>query len=252
MVKKNVWRIVFIVSTMIFVVAVVSIVLSLLSGKNPVDQYYVSSADNASITSSEEDLPNNPIDFAKLHKANTDIYAWIKISNTKVDYPILQSYEQNDNYYIDRDMNKNKSAAGSIYTQKKNSIDFSDPNTLIYGHNMLNGSMFGNLMRFRKQDFFDANRYIYIYTPNHILTYEVFAAYKYDDRHILNSFDFSNEEIYKSYLDSCLNPKSMVKNIRKGITLTTKDRIITLSTCYGNEPARYLVQGVLRKDERTK
>jgi len=254
--NKKKWLIVLIVSVVIFVISIVSIMLSLISGEEPVDQYYASSIRNTSLSTSSEDvLPDNPIDFTKLHKNNTDIYAWIRIPNTKVDYPILQSYKENDNYYIRRDLNKNKSTAGSIYTQKKNSLDFSDPNTLIYGHNMSNGSMFATLMRFKNEDFFKKNRYVYIYLPGHILTYEVFAAYLYDDRHILNAFNYSDEKIYSRYLESCLHPKSMVRNVRKGVSLTINDKIITLSTCptwYGNEPLRYLVQGVLIKDERTK
>lgn len=252
--KKKNRIIVLIVSIVIFILAVVCIVLSFLSDKlPPVDQYYVSTTQNG--TSFEDTLADNPIDFAKLHETNADIYAWIKISNTNVDYPILQSYTEDDNYYMRRDLNKNKSSAGSIYTQKKNSLDFSDPNTLIYGHHMQNGSMFSTLLKFKDEDFFKKNRTIYIYTPGHILTYEIFAAYLYDDRHILNSFNFYDEEIFKRYLDSCLNPKSMVKNVLEGVSLTIEDRIVTLSTCptwYSSEPFRYLVQGVLIKDERTK
>ena len=249
--KKKIWLVVLIISLVVFVIAAVCIVREFIAGKEPVDQYYLS--ETGSVSTSADNLPDNPIDFAKLHETNTDIYAWIKIPNTDVDYPILQSYLEHDNYYIDRDLNKNKARAGSIYTQKKNKTDFSDPNTLIYGHSMLNGTMFGTLKRFRKEEFFLENRYMYIYMPGHILTYEIFAAYLYDDRHILNAFDFTDKEVYKNYLDSCLNPKSMIKNIREGITLTTDDRIITLSTCYEEfAPTRYLVQGVLRNDERTK
>lgn len=253
--KKKFWLVILILSIIIFVFAAGSILISLLSGKLPAEQNDTTIVDDSSLsTSGGEILPDNPIDFAELSETNGDIYAWIRISNTNVDYPILQSYEENDNYYMDHDLNKNKSSAGSIFTQKKNSLDFSDPNTLIYGHNKGNGTMFSTLMRFRKEDFFKENRTIYIYTPGHILTYEIFAAYAYDDRHILNSFNFSDEEVFSSYLESCLNPKSMVKNVLEGVTLTTKDRIITLSTCtnWHGYDSRYLVQGVLRKDERTK
>jgi len=248
--KKKIQLVILIISLVIFCIAVAFIVRELISGREPVDQYYVSSSVS---TTADENLPDNPIDFAKLSETNTDIYAWIKIPNTDVDYPILQTYLEHDNYYIDRDFNKNWSKAGSIYTQRKNKTDFSDPNTLIYGHSMLNGTMFGTLKKFRNEEFFLANSVIYIYTKGHILTYEIFAAYLYDDRHILNAFDFTDKEIFKTYLDSCLNPQSMIKNVREGISLTTDDRIITLSTCYQEfAPTRYLVQGVLRNDERTK
>ena len=202
--------------------------------------------------SSEVELPDNPIDFKKLKKKNSDIYAWIKIPGTSVDYAVLQSYADDDNFYLNHDEDKNWSAYGSIYTQRANSTDFSDRNTVIYGHNMLNGSMFASLHKFREKEFFDENKYIYIYTPNHILKYKIFAAYKYDDRHILNSFDFDDDKVWREYLDFVENPKSVIKNTRD-VELKLTDKIITLSTCIGNEDtARYLVQGVLIKDVETK
>lgn len=251
--KKIVWKIVFIVAILIGISASTAIVLTLFSGRLPDE---VSVPSTVSSTAVEDTLPENPIDFPKLWEKNTDIYAWIRIPNTRVDYPILHSYYVGDNYYFRRDMyTKEYSRAGSIYTQIRNSRDFSDPNTLIYGHNMSNDSMFATLLRFQDEDFFDSNEFIYIYLPDRKLTYRVFAAYIYDDRHILNAFDFSDEEIFAAYLESCLNPKSMVRNVREGVELTTRDRIVTLSTCphhSRSEKKRYLVQGVLINDERTR
>lgn len=255
--KKKTRIIILIVSIGIFITMAIGLGL-LLHGRAPIDQGATSATgDSSSSTSLEDMLPDNPIDFAKLRGSNEDIYAWIKIPNTKVDYPILQSYDEDDNFYMNHDENKKKttSGAGSIYTQKKNKLDFSDRNTLIYGHHNSTGGMFSGLLKFKEEEFFNENQTIYIYTPGHILTYEIFAAYLYDDRHILNSFNFWDDDVYSAYLESCLNPRSLIKNVRVGVTLTTQDRIITLSTCntwYGNEPVRYLVQGVLKNDERTK
>ena len=79
--------------------------------------------------------------------------------------------------------------------------------------------------------------------------YEIFSAYEYDNRHILKSFDFSDPEVYASYLETALHPRSVNVMTRDGITLTTDDRIITLSTCIGKDTSRYLVQAVLRAEE---
>lgn len=249
--KKKLWKIIFVVALLICICTSVAMVLTLFSGDLPDE---VSTANTVASTSGEGDLPENPIDFSRYKEINEDIYAWIRIPNTNVDYPILRSYFEHDNYYLDRDIYKKYSKAGSIYTQKRNGVNFSDPNTLIYGHNMANKSMFATLLRFRDEEFFNNNELIYIYLPGRILTYKVFAAYMYDDRHILNSFDFSNEEVFSAYIESCLNPKTMVKNVREDMTLTVQDRIITLSTCPMRywEKKRYLVQGVLISDERTK
>lgn len=194
----------------------------------------------------------NPIDFEKLQSYNDEIYAWIHIPNTQIDYPVAQ-HDGADDYYLKHNMYGEPEFAGTIYTEKANKTDFSDPNTVIYGHNMRNGSMFQNLHKFSEKDFFEENQYVYIYTPRHVLTYHIFAAYEYDDRHIMNSFDFSKKKVYKEYLQGVFEGRSMNANIRSDEDVTVDDKIITLSTCVGGKPeSRYLVQAVLVKDEKTK
>lgn len=191
----------------------------------------------------------NPIDFEELEEINPDLYAWIRIPDTKIDYPIAQR-EGDDSYYLSHDMYGQPRVAGCIYTEECNSRDFTDPNTVIYGHNMKNKSMFQNLHLFEDSEFFEEHPYIYIYTPEHVLAYKVFAAYNYDDRHIMNSFDFTDEDVFAEYLEDIFHIRSMYKNLREDASVTTEDRIITLATCIGGQPnARYLVQAVLIKDE---
>ncbi|MBQ8696898.1 MAG: class B sortase [Clostridia bacterium] len=209
--------------------------------------------DGTGDTVPEPPLPDNPIDFENLWGYNTDIYAWIEVPGTPIDYPILQSDESSD-YYHRRNWLGQSDVAGCIYTQYYNRKDFTDPNTVIYGHYMWNGTFFGSLHDFRDPEFFAQNRYIYIYIPGHALKYEIFAAYEYDNRHILNAYNFSSDEEFEKYLQTCLNPASMSRNVLEGVTLTSEDRIVTLSTCLanGDSSKRYLVQGVLVEDVRTK
>ena len=199
----------------------------------------------------EPELPDNPIDFAAEKEKYPDMYAWISIPNTNISYPVVQS-PTDDSYYLDHNAEKKYTQAGAIYSELKNNKDFSDPNTVLYGHNMINGTMFRDLHKFRKdEEFWKENKYIYIYIPGHILTYEICAAYRYDNRHILNSFDFSDEAVFEEYLEMVKNPKSLI--VRKRETELNKDsKILTLSTCISNPAYRYLVQGVLVKDEPTK
>lgn len=193
---------------------------------------------------------DNPIDFESLRKENSDIYSWIYIPNTSVNYPVLQSHVD-DNFYLDHDANQNYSYSGSIYSQICNSRDYSDRVTVLYGHNMANGSMFATLHRFYDSQFFSQNKYIYVYTPDRKLTYEIVSAFEYDDRHIMNSFDFSDDKVFSDYLDMIQNPHSVSVN-KRDTKLTTDDKIIVLSTCLNSGDGRYLVQGVLKKDEPTK
>lgn len=192
----------------------------------------------------ETEEMENPIDFESLTKQYPDIYAWIRIPDTKVDYPILQHATDNE-YYLNHTYDGKKRAEGSIFTDNYNSKDFSDPNTIIYGHNMKNGSMFKGLHKYRDKKYMEEHSNLYIYQEGRILHYKIFAAYIYDDRNILSSFDFSNPEIYESYLKFVLTKKDMSSNIDTTVDVTTSDKIITMSTCNNNDKQRYLVQAVL-------
>lgn len=188
--------------------------------------------------------PEIPIDFATLKEENSDVYAWITIPGTEVDYPILQSSED-DGYYLTHSIEKKKAPEGAVYTESLNSKDFTDPNTVIYGHNMRNDSMFGSLHLFEDKDFFDKHRELTIYLPDQILHYHIFAAYTYDNRHLLKSFDFRDPAQFTGYLNSIFQMRNMSSNLDTSVSLSDSDRIVTLSTCNGNDQQRYLVQAVL-------
>lgn len=186
-----------------------------------------------------------PIDFAALKEQNPDVYAWIKIPGTVIDYPILQSGTDNA-YYLKHTMDGQEKPEGAIFTEDYNTKTFEDPNTVIYGHDMKNGSMFQNLHNYMDRTFFDNNREVLIYTPDEILHYKIFAAYLYDSRHLLQSIDFTNKEVFEQYLNNIFSKRDMNAFVDMSMDVTSEDRIITLSTCYAGNPAqRYLVQAVL-------
>ena len=111
---------------------------------------------------------------------------------------------------------------------------------------MKNGSMFHDVRCFAEKEYFDAHRELYIYLPDQILKYEIISCYEYDNRHLLGTFDFDNEEAYAEYLEDIMNPRSMYTMIRDGVEITTEDRLVTLSTCIANKPDnRRLLQAVL-------
>ena len=207
------------------------------------------SSDNSEPATPEINIVETPVNFDELKAVNDEIYAWINIPNANVDYPILQSKSEKS-YYLTHNVNKVKSAYGAIYTQDYNSTDFSDYNTIIYGHNMKNGTMFGSLKRYRDKTFFDENQYIEIYMPGRILKYRVFAAYVFDDRHILMSFNFDDVADRQLYLDTIYGFKNLRNHFRDDVTVDTDDKIITLSTCTSRDEERFLVQGVLVYDSQ--
>ena len=101
-------------------------------------------------------IPEKNIDWEELKSENPDIYAWIYIPGTNVDYPILQHPDEKS-YYLDHNIDGSEGYPGCIYTQNVNSKDWMDPNTVIYGHNMNDGSMFHDLHKFEDNAFFDEN-----------------------------------------------------------------------------------------------
>ena len=168
-----------------------------------------------------------------------DVTGWLTVPGTQIDYPFVQG---NDNeHYLHRDLDQNWSQAGTIFMDYRNSNDFSDFNTIIFGHNMRNGSMFGTLKNFNDQDFFDANKAGTIFLANE--TYEIeimaFAVIKPDDAVIYNS-NIITERDKVAFLDYV---KSTARYYRD-IGATANDRIVTLSTCnYEFDDARMVVIG---------
>ena len=252
--KRVIWLVTLIVAGAIFLGCAVYFIRDYLHYRSITD---IGAYDNSSTSSQIKKDVNVPVNFEELKNVNEDIYAWINIpgddpDNPIADYPILQSSPNaDDNYYLDHNVNKKSSAYGAIYTQKYNNKDFNDFNTLIYGHNMRNGTMFGRLKKYRDKTYFDNHRDINIYMPGRVLKYRIFAAYVFDDRHILLSFDFSNEAEREIYLDAVLNQRKLSANYSDDIEVGVNDKIITLSTCNSNEGQRYLVQGVLVYDSDT-
>ncbi len=214
----------------------------------------VSTTDETVQGTTNEKMVKNPIDFKSLQKKNSDIYAWIKVKGTKVDYPVVQSTKSDELYLKHSALDKSWIASGAIYTEMVNSTDFQDRVTLIYGHNGYSDTMFTTLHRFEQKSFFDQHKRFVIYTPDSKLTYKIVSAFKYDDRHIMNSFDFQSDNIFVEFLEMIQNPSSSNKNVRTdlGRELTKDDKIVVLSTCITNQrSSRYLVCGVLEKNEKT-
>lgn len=195
-------------------------------------------------------VPEKKIDFADLQEnVNPDIYAWIYIPDTQIDYPVLQHATDNY-YYLEYNLDGSKGYPGCIYTEDYNEKDFSDPNTVIYGHNMKNGTMFAGLHKFEDSEYFEEHPYVYIYTEDKLYVYEIFAAHESGNEHILYNNDFSDDYVFLKYLSEIVTGRTMNCNIREDYSPAATDRIITLSTCVANKPdRRYLVQGVLLNED---
>ena len=179
----------------------------------------------------EKEIPlDKRINFEKLKEVNDDIVGWINIPGTTVDYPLLMNVRSNDDY-IYTTYDGKYSGFGSIFIDYRNLRGFVDENTVIYGHNMQNGAMFGQLMKFGKGDFADSNRYVYILTENGIDVYEVYSAYRTLANSSSYDFRFDTEKSYQNFLNMTVK-NSVINN---DVEISVNDRIITMSTCTDTE-----------------
>ncbi len=185
-----------------------------------------------------------PIDFEALYEINPDVYAWIEIADTEVSYPILR-HPSDDSYYLDYTIDHVNGLPGSIYTESVDALDFSDFNTVIYGHNMANDTMFGSLNNYRDLNYFEEHNEIIIYTETEARVYQIFAAVVYDNRYIPYTYDDTSPAACEAFLDSIYNNRNINDIIDESVTVTADSQLITLSTCIGNMPNnRYLVVAV--------
>ena len=195
------------------------------------------------------EIPEKNLDWKELHKENEDIYAWITVTDTTVDYPVLQ-HPTDNTYYLNNNIDGTPGYPGCIYTEDYNAKDFSDKNTVLYGHNLKDKTMFSSLHNYEEENTFSKDQYIYIWTENDVFVYKVFAAYEFNSNHLLLNYDYNNEYVYEQYIKDIFNVKDNgygIANIKDDIDVTKEDRIITLSTCTAdhNSDQRFLVVGVL-------
>ena len=186
--------------------------------------------------------PDLKVDFTGLQSQNPDICAWIYIPGTDVDYPVLKGTD--NSFYLSHDAYGQYSPDGSIFVDAGCGDDFDDFDTIIYGHNMSTGTMFKTLHNYEDDEFWNENRNVYIYLPDRVIRYEVFAAYRTNDRHILTYNDFSDKAVRDNYIQNIKD-----KNFDEGIVKNDQNididsTLLTLSTCCGMDGKRWLVQAI--------
>lgn len=185
----------------------------------------------------------SPIDFEHLQSQNPDIYAWLEVDGTEISYPLLQ-HSTDDSYYLKRGIDGTYDSAGSLFTEHQyNHTDFTDPVTVVYGHNMRNGDMFGDLQQyFSDGEFFSEHGEMMVYLPDRELRFMTFAAVPFENWHILHNVSFSNQKSFRAFFDYVLSIRAIGANFRENISMKQEDQVLILSTCLkGNRNRRYLV-----------
>lgn len=198
----------------------------------------------------EEPIPYTDIlaaiDLNALREVNSDVVGWIGIPDTDISYPILQCGD--NSYYLNHTWKKEYSSVGGIFLDYRHSADLSGFHTLIYGHNMRNGSMFGGLKRYNNFEYWQTHPGIYIVDDLGIHFYHIFAAYEVGVQALVDSMSVEGTDQRQSFIQSCLNQSF----IDTGIIPGPEDHLITLSTCTGRGHAtRWIVQAVLEEIPET-
>lgn len=180
------------------------------------------------------------VDFEALNESYSGISAWIKLENTVLNYPVMQ---WTDNYYFLGHLpDGTKHRSGAIFIDYRNNADFSDKNTLIYGHESKTGNMFGILKSYRKQSFYEENPVIYIYTPEKDYELVLFAGYLVDSGMESPPFNFENDIAFEDHVKTIMQRSLFTSSVE----VSTDDRLVSLCTCAYDYPnARLVIVGKL-------
>lgn len=181
------------------------------------------------------------INIFGLRQINPDVLGWIYIPDTVISYPLMQTDSRDE--YLSKAWDGTPNGGGSIFLEQKNNRNFTDFHTILYGHHMANGTMFGSLKHYKDQSYADSHPYIYLCTADRIFRYRVFAAYDAPVESDTYRLFFPDDSV-KAQALAHFGSSNL---LRSGIYPTPEDRILTLSTCTGTGiyTNRIVVQAVL-------
>lgn len=189
--------------------------------------------------------PFYEVDFTILKEKNEDTVAFIHMNNTNINYPIVQT--SNNNYYLNHAYDKTKNTAGWVYMDYRNNLDFTSDNTVIYGHGRLDKTVFGSLKNTLTKEWQaeQDNYVIWISTPTKNMVYQIFSIYTINSESYYIKTSFETLKAKQEWLNTMLE-----RNItNKETELTATDKILTLSTCQNNNGGRIVVQAKLIKTQ---
>ena len=234
-------------SSVVLVVAVCVFVFSLYQLVSMLVPYYsggkiYDEIKDLAITA-DEDGSGFQVDFDALMKENSDTVAWIRFDEPAIiSYPVVKSADNNE--YLTKTFTANDNKLGAIFMDMRNSSDFSDRNTFIYGHDLnVGGEMFSELLEYESESFCKAHPNFYIYTPDgHVRTYTVFSAGVVKDTADNYKIEYASDAEYEEYLKLCQDSS----NYTVDVELNAQSQIVSLSTCTNvRDDERFIVQGVL-------
>ena len=184
---------------------------------------------------------------------NPDIFGWLVVPGTQIDYPIVQSMNGDNDFYRTHDSTgKENGGKGTIYIESYNMMDMCDFNTVLYGSTNKDGDMFSELWNFADKDFFEENDKFVIAISDNILTYEIWTAYVRENNDLLLQYDFTEREGCQQFLDDMKKDWTSITNVRKEMEMgaTPDNFLVTLTTVSPENPDKqWVVVGCLIDDK---
>lgn len=194
----------------------------------------------------EDNIPDDApkrleIDWKGLKNINTDVVAWIFLPGLELSYPVMQAAD--NGYYLHRDIKQEYLFAGSIFLDSYNSSDFANYNSIIYGHNMRDGSMFAKLKDYQDSQILKSCPYFWVFTPMCDYLYRIFSVHTAKSGGETYMLRFADQDSYMDWLNTMQSASSVETDVKVSEKLPGK--VVTLSTCTENQEVRQVVQGIL-------
>lgn len=240
--NKMLWLVLLLAAAGIFIFSVAQIITTLSAYHEGVQTYDELSKKIITVDTADDIKNAAPIsvDFNALLEQNEDVVGWLYCENTPINYPVLQSAD--NDYYLYRMINKKYNTAGSVFMDYRSNADCSSLNTIVYGHNMKNDSMFGTFTEYNDPSYYAEHSVLWFLTPQQDYKIELIAGYVTPDTSDAYQ-DFITTDGLKTYLENLVKQSTFVSNV----DVAQVDRIVTLSTCsYEYSTARYVLIGALQ------
>jgi sortase B len=198
--------------------------------------------ESSSSSDDAEDIPPVFIDFEALKKINSDAAAWLYSPDTIIDYPVMRAHDYD--WYLHHLPDGTYNANGTLFLDYNCPEDFSGGLSIIYGHHMKSGGMFGSLTEYKEQDYFEEHPYLYLYTEQ--------RSYRIDLKYgcVISAGEWRDRAfMYEVNRKALLSYASSKTTFESSAEYTDRDRLLVLSTCsYEFDDARYVVIGILRPE----
>jgi|GEM_PF-389351 len=240
--KRRTYYTILIISIIIFAICAANVLHDIYTRRQGQDFYsnLATHVEPSVVEEAEESPP--PIDFDALRDIYPDIIGWISCVGPGIDLPIVQTSD--DDFYLSHLPNGEKNKMGSIFLHYRNASDFSDVNTMVFGHNMKTGDMFGNLKDYHNQAFYEEHPVMTIYIPGKEFVLELISGYTLDSAYEVPPMSFEDASAFEVYIQNIIRRS----HFKSDVEVNYGDRIVCLVTCTpASDNTRFIVVGKLNE-----